>query len=263
MCPSSQVMRARRTKVKSMKIRNRWLEWLLAASIVFVSRLLFRTLRIHYLIGAPNTNPYTSDDSVGFIYCVWHDAIAYPMFAGRHVRTVALVSQHVDGLFLSTGLKMLGIGSVRGSSSRNGASALRTLLRLPLNTHVVVTPDGPRGPQRQIKGGITFLASRSGRAIIPTAFAAASCWRIPGRWTNLAIPKPFTRVYAIGGAPLVVNSHATPAELSAAQVQLQAEMDRLSELVDWLALENPQTTDRIPAVRVEPAERKSQQLVNT
>ncbi len=229
-----------------MKIRYRWLDWLLAASVVFVCRLLFRTLRIQYLAAAPNTNPYTNDGSVGFIYCVWHDAIAYPMFAGRHVRTVALVSQHVDGSLLSTGLKMLGIGSVRGSSNRNGASALRALLRLPSNTHVVMTPDGPRGPRRQMKGGIVFLASRSGRAIIPTAFAATRCWRISGRWTDLAIPKPFTRVYAVGGKPLVINSHASEAELSAAQVQLQVAMDLLSEQAEQLAFENCQMAERTP-----------------
>src|SRR5205814_9078199 len=141
-------------------------------SVIFCCRLLFRRLRIKYLPGAPNTNPDSNDGLEGFSYSVWHDEIAYPMFAGRHVRTVALVSKNFDGSHLAFGLKMLGIGLVRGSSSRGGAAAIRELLRLPTNTHLVLTPDGPRGPRRKVKLGLVFLASHSGRGIAPTAFPA-------------------------------------------------------------------------------------------
>ena len=78
---------------------------------------------------APNTNPYSNDGSEGFIYSVWHDEVAFPMFGGRHVRTVALVSKHVDDSQLVFGLTMLGIRLVRGSSSRNGAMAIREILQ--------------------------------------------------------------------------------------------------------------------------------------
>src|SRR5262249_18048322 len=154
----------------AMRIRYRAVNWMLAWSVVAVCRLLFRTLRIHYLVGAPNTNPYTNDGLEGFIYCVWHDAIAYPMFSGRHIRTAALVSKNFDGSHIAFGLKMLGIQLVRGSSSKGGAAAVRELLRLPVNTHLVLTPDGPRGPRQQAKLGLVFLAAHSGRGIVPTAF---------------------------------------------------------------------------------------------
>src|SRR5690606_30728097 len=115
-------------------------------------------------------------------------------FAGRHVKTVALVSKHHDGSSLSYGLQMLGIGLVRGSSSKHGASAVRELMRLPPTTHFVVTPDGPRGPEHQTKVGLVFLASRAGRSIVPTAFSAVRSWKIPGKWTSLVIPRPFTTI---------------------------------------------------------------------
>ncbi len=146
-----------------MRIRHRTLNWFIAWSVVSICRVLFRTLRIQYLVSAPNTNPYSNDGLEGFIYCVWHDAITYPMFAGRHVRTAALVSQNTDNSHISFGLQMLGIRVVRGSSSRGGAAAIRELLRLPANTHLVLTPDGPRGPRREAKLGMVFLAAHSGR----------------------------------------------------------------------------------------------------
>ncbi len=218
-----------------MRIRSRALNWMLAASVVLVCRVLFRTLRIHYLASTPNTNPYSNDGKEGFIYCVWHDAIAFPMFAGRHVRTVALVSKNFDGSHLAFGLKMLGIGTVRGSSSRGGAAAIRELLRLPTNTHLVLTPDGPRGPRRQVKVGMLFLASHSGRSIVPTAFSAVRSWKIPGKWTDLTIPKPFTTVYAVGGAPIFVAPEASTEELAAIQLRVQSEMDCLEEKAHQLA----------------------------
>ena len=218
-----------------MRIRSHALNWILAWSVVTICRVLFRTLRIQYLVGAPNTNPYSNDGTEGFIYCVWHDAITYPMFAGRHVRTAALVSKNFDGSHLAAGLKMLGITLVRGSSSRGGAGAIRELLRLPVNTHLVLTPDGPRGPRRQAKLGLIFLASQSGRGIVPTAFSAARHWRIPGKWTDLAIPKPFTRVYALSGAPIFIAANATSSELAATRDHVQAEMVRLEAQADKLA----------------------------
>ena len=218
-----------------MRIRHRALNWMLAWSVVFVCRILFRTLRIQYLVETPNTNPYSNDGSEGFIYCVWHDAIVYPMFAGRHVRTAALVSKNFDGSHLAAGLKMLGISLVRGSSSRGGANAIRELLRLPENTHLVITPDGPRGPRRIAKVGVAFLASHSGRGIVPTAFSAHRYWKIRGNWTDLTIPKPFTRVYALSGVPIYVNPDATDAELDEALARLQENMIQLSEQADNLA----------------------------
>jgi len=234
------------TQDTRMRIRYRALSWMLAWSVVFVCRVLFRTLRIQYLSAAPNTNPYTNDGSEGFIYCVWHDAIAFPMFAGRHVRTAALVSQNNDGSHVAFGLKMLGIQLVRGSSSRGGAAAVRELLRLPANTHLVLTPDGPRGPRRKVKLGLVFLASHSGRGIVPTAFSAVRSWKIPGRWTDLAIPKPFTRVWALSGAPIFVKPDASSSDMKIALGQLQAAMCRLEDQADQLAAraKKPATGER-------------------
>jgi lysophospholipid acyltransferase (LPLAT)-like uncharacterized protein len=217
-----------------VKINIRPLNWLLAAAVVAVCRILFCTLRIRYITGAPNTNPYDKHCTEGFIYCVWHDAIAYPMFAGRHRRTVALVSKNLDGSHLARGLRMLHIGLVRGSSSRNGAGAIREILRLPRDTNLVLTPDGPRGPRRKTKAGMVFIAAHSGRSIVPTAFAAARSWKIRGSWTTLSIPKPFTKVIALSGAPVPVPADATEAELAQIEVQVQSEMDRLSEEADRL-----------------------------
>jgi lysophospholipid acyltransferase (LPLAT)-like uncharacterized protein len=226
-----------------LRIRHRWLNWLVAAAVVVTCRLLFRTLRVRYCPETPNTNPYDPDCSEGYIYCVWHDAIAYPMFAGRHRRTVALVSKNFDGSHLAFGLKMLGIGLVRGSSSKNGAGAIRELLQLPLNTHIVMTPDGPRGPRRTTKPGVIYIASRSGRSIVPTAFAAVRAWEIPGSWTTLSIPKPFTTVYALSAPPIAISNEASDDELAEIEQHLQSEMNRLAEQAQQMVKPTRETVE--------------------
>ena len=63
--------------------------------------------------------------------------------------------------------------------------------------HIVITPDGPRGPRQAMKSGIVYLASRSGREIIPVAHGCSRGWRVKGSWTDMMIPKPFSRVYGL------------------------------------------------------------------
>jgi len=211
-----------------MRVRGKLVNWLVAGCIVWFCRALFLTVRIRFREADPRTNPYTGSGPP-VIYGVWHDAMIYSIFGGRHLRTVALVSKHQDGSFLARGLAMLGIGIVRGSSGRSGAGAMRELLSLPEDRSVVFTPDGPRGPRRRLKPGMIFLAARSGRAVVPSGFAAVHSWRIRGSWTDLEFPMPFTTVYFLLGEPINVSADATPESVAAAETRLQSEMDRLMD----------------------------------
>jgi len=202
--------------------------------------MLFRTLRLRFTEADTSVNPYTGDGPA-VIYSVWHDAACYPIFAGRHKRTVALVSKHQDGSLLASGLEMCDVGLVRGSSSRAGASAVRELIDLPADRNIVMTPDGPRGPRRQLKLGIAFLAAHTGRAIVPSGFAATRDWKIPGSWTNLSIPKPFATVYIMTGEPIPVPREASREVMAAILAQVQGEMDRLTEACEQLAHPNVAT----------------------
>jgi lysophospholipid acyltransferase (LPLAT)-like uncharacterized protein len=210
-----------------MRIRGPLVNWVVAGCAVWLFRALFLTVRIRYRQFDPRTNPYTGSGPA-VVFSVWHDAMVFSIFAGRHARSVALVSKHQDGSFLARGLAMLGIGIVRGSSGRWGASAMRRLLLVSRDRNVVITPDGPRGPRRQAKPGMVFLASRSGRAVVPAGFAAVSSWRIRGNWTDLEIPKPFTTIYYLTGEPISVPADASRDVVAAYESSVQGEMDRLT-----------------------------------
>ncbi len=217
-------------KIKTHRLSNA-LAWLLSYGF----KLLFATLRIRFYCVNEAARPYSQAGGQYFVYPIWHDSMAAPIFSGRQPSMVALVGAHTDGSYVSTILRSVGIGSVRGSSSRGGSQALRQLLVDTEGKHIVLTPDGPRGPRRQLKPGLAFMASRTGKAIVPTAFASTSAWYPRGKWTELMIPKPFSTLYGLAGQPIEVPRKASKEELDEFTRRIQATMDYLDELCTRLA----------------------------
>ena len=214
-----------------VKIRSRLLTKVIVVVGVTLVRLLFKTCRLRTICETPGINPYESTGEAHYLFCVWHDQIVMTVFSGRPINMAGLVSGHQDGSYLAEAMKLLGIASVRGSSKRGGSRAMGELLQRAREFHVAITPDGPRGPRRKLKTGIVFLASHSGRAIIPTAYACRRGWRIRGNWTDMMIPWPFTDLHAHGGPPFVVPPGIDRDELERYVQRLEAEMQRLEALV--------------------------------
>jgi lysophospholipid acyltransferase (LPLAT)-like uncharacterized protein len=219
---------------KTMRIRGKTVDWLLGVFAVLVFRCLFKTLRLQFHT-ADYTNPYVIEGDDRFIYCVWHDQLLIPIFGGKHRHTAALVSQNRDGSFVEAGLRSAGILPIRGSSNRGGALAMRQLIRESEGKHIVMTPDGPRGPRRELSAGVVFLAAHSGRAIVPTAFTCESGCRFGVGWTDLLVPKPFSKVHLLTGEPIHIapdtaNLRTDVARVQAAMLAINARGDQLAGL---------------------------------
>lgn len=109
---------------------------------------------------------------------------------------------------------------------------MRQLIREAEGNHIVMTPDGPRGPRRELSSGVVFLASHSGRAIVPTAFTCERGWRFGVGWTDLLVPKPFSKVHLLTGEPI----HILPdADLQSEVARVQAAMLSMNDRGDALA----------------------------
>jgi lysophospholipid acyltransferase (LPLAT)-like uncharacterized protein len=88
----------------------------------------------------------------------------------------------------------LGMGSVRGSSSRRGSTALRELsVKIEEGYDLAVTPDGPRGPKYCLGPGVVFLAQKTGAPILPLHARYHHVFRLK-TWDSFPIPLPFSRV---------------------------------------------------------------------
>jgi lysophospholipid acyltransferase (LPLAT)-like uncharacterized protein len=232
-----------------VKIRSRLLTKVVVFIGVALVRALFKTCRLQAVPEAPGSNPYEMTGDNRYLYSVWHDQIIMTVFSGRPKNMAGLVSGHQDGGYLADAMKLVGIVPVRGSSKRGGSRAMGELLRRVRQYHVAITPDGPRGPRRKMKTGILFLASHSGRGIIPSVYACRRGWRIRGNWTDMLMPWPCTTIYARGGPPFVVPPNLDRHQLEQYAERLEREMERLQALVDEAASTGRPTLE--PAAEVD------------
>jgi lysophospholipid acyltransferase (LPLAT)-like uncharacterized protein len=139
------------------------------------------------------------------VYLLWHEVLLPLLWHHRRQGVVIVVSENRDGQYLSDFADVLGYRSVRGSSSRGAARALLGAVReLQAGFSVAFTPDGPRGPRRELKPGVVAAAQRGGGAIVPVHARADRAWRLDS-WDRFLIPKPGARVTVTYGRPFEVS----------------------------------------------------------
>jgi lysophospholipid acyltransferase (LPLAT)-like uncharacterized protein len=176
----------------------------------WIMRLIGMTLRVTLVDRCGLSRPGELPGAA--IYALWHNRVfavapIWRRFCG-HRRAVALTSASRDGAALTAAVGVLGIGTVRGSSSRRGAAALVALRRALLaGSDVCLTPDGPRGPRYELQGGIIKLAQATGAPIVAMHIRFGRAWRLKS-WDRMVIPVPFSRVEVVFDEALAV-----PAEL--------------------------------------------------
>lgn len=235
-----------------MKLRNRYVIRGIAYVLAVVLRLGFRLIRWRIIETVPGTCAYRDTGSQRFLYCIWHDAILGVIFARQPRWMAGLVSLHADGSYVADAMQACGIRPIRGSSGRRGAGAVREMMQAVEDWHIAIATDGPRGPQRQVKDGIVYVASQTGRLILPVAITAKHAWRPRGRWTDMTIPLPFTKAWFLIGTPIAVPADLRPAQLAEWRERLQQAMDDLDEQAQRMAdslqepVIRPFETDAVP-----------------
>jgi lysophospholipid acyltransferase (LPLAT)-like uncharacterized protein len=186
-----------------MKIRHPRLIKAIGFAGALVLRGLIKSIQHHAWSSDPQRLPARGRPSQRYIYATWHENVLLPVYLFIRVRVSLLVSQHTDGRLISEVCRHLGIACVHGSATRGGIGALRGLIRASRTGHLGMTPDGPRGPRRQIKSGLIYLAAKTGLPILPAGFGFQRAWRLRS-WDRLAIPWPFSRTTCVLGEPISI-----------------------------------------------------------
>lgn len=169
------------------------------------------------------------------IYIFWHEYILFPIFLRGHCHLTMLLSQHRDADVLSRVAGHLGFDFVRGSTTRGGATALRELLRKSQQMNLTITPDGPRGPRRQLAQGPIYLASKLGLPLVAMGFGYDRPWRLPS-WDRFAVPRPFSRARAVVSPALHIAPGLSREELEVERQRIERMLNALSEEAEaWAA----------------------------
>jgi lysophospholipid acyltransferase (LPLAT)-like uncharacterized protein len=191
-----------------------------------------------------------------YLYAFWHEALLAPIAARPKARV--LISQHRDAELIAQACPWLGLGVIRGSTARGGSQALLEMIRGGDQTHLAITPDGPRGPRREIKPGILMVAAQSGLPIILVGIGFTRAWRAAS-WDRFAVPLPFSTLVGVISEPIVIPPGIDRAGMQHYQRLLQERFDELTDLAEQWA-ERLRTPGRraAPPERVHPADlRKS------
>jgi lysophospholipid acyltransferase (LPLAT)-like uncharacterized protein len=193
-------------------------------------RLVRATMRVEY------RNREVLDrirDSHGaYMLVFWHSRFVMMPYSYPGKGLVVLVSEHRDGKMIADLLRRFGLDIASGSSTRGGAAGLRQLLRYTRRGHDAgVTPDGPRGPRRQLKAGAIVAGKLSGLPLIPVTFSARPARRL-GSWDRTLLPLPFGRGLFLYGEPQRVPRDAGESEIERLRAELERELNRLTDLAD-------------------------------
>ena len=168
-----------------------------------------------------------------FIACFWHGRMLMIPNAWRYRAPMRiLISQHRDGVFISQTLRHLGVGTIKGSSTRGGGGALITMIRaLKQGGYVGITPDGPTGPRMRVAPGTITAAKLSGAALLPVSYGATRR-KILATWDRFLLPMPFSKGVIRIGTPILISPDATATEVEAARNTLEAELIALTHAID-------------------------------
>ena len=155
-----------------MTLARRLKQWLIPPAGYLAIRALGRTLRLRTLHADRVQAFWAAGRPV--ILAFWHGRqIMLPLGYGGS-RLYILVSEHHDGELIHRIVQRFGFNTVRGSTTRGGARALRQMARLGrAGAGLAVTPDGPRGPRCVAQAGVAELAKLTGLPILPYTFAAS------------------------------------------------------------------------------------------
>ncbi|QDU29736.1 hypothetical protein ETAA8_48510 [Anatilimnocola aggregata] len=203
-----------------MVFYKRWFNYSLVAFALTVGRLWLKSVRVQVICDPDDdvrVNP------AGHIISLWHQDIIMACMSLTSSQMKVLVSHSEDGGYITRTINGLGFSTIRGSSKKGGAQAMREMLRETRASCVAITPDGPKGPPLQVKEGVTYLASRSGSPILAVGCAYGRAHRF-GSWDRLFCPLPFSRVVVYLMPGLEVPRSADKQELDQYTADLQQRM---------------------------------------
>ena len=196
-----------------------FLGWVLGTYI----RLILNTVRWRHE-NVECVEPVLEGES-GAIALFWHGRIPLCLATAPQwwrKRTRAFVSPSADGEFIAQALAMAGFPAIRVSSAKKGDSAKARQAVAAIREAVtwvagggalVVTPDGPRGPNELIAPGAVQIAKRSGQPVFLMGIAANPAFQA-NTWDEVMFALPFGRGAVVWEGPLQVPPDADDAVIA-------------------------------------------------
>jgi lysophospholipid acyltransferase (LPLAT)-like uncharacterized protein len=106
---------------------------------------------------------------------------------------------------------------------------------------LAITPDGPKGPRRQLKAGTIALAQKTGFPIVLMANDARRRW-VLASWDRFFVPKPWSEARVVYSDPIVVPAELDEEGFEAARRMVEERLNALCDEVSYVRGAPPRGT---------------------
>lgn len=197
-----------------------FLSWVLAGYLI----LIRRTTRWRHE-GLEKLEPMLNSNQ-GALGLFWHGRV--PICLGmaevwwRKEKRRCLVSPSADGEFIALALEHARFPAIRMSSAKKGdstkarqavAAFREAMAHVADGGILIVTPDGPRGPNEVIAAGSLQIAKRTGAPVFLTGIAVSPAIQLQNVWDKVMLAAPFGRGACIWEGPFYVPANADDAAI--------------------------------------------------
>ncbi len=198
-------------------------------NIILVSalKLLCGSLRIT----EKNKNVIDELERAGktYVLAFWHGTMLLPWFLFRNKNVAGLTSKSKDGDLLAKVLKEWNYKVVRGSSNEGGEVALGIMIdhvknKIPL----LITPDGPRGPEFIFKAGAVITAKKGNVPLVLMGVGIEKKRKLKS-WDKFQVPKFFSKATVIYSDPVYVGSSLNYDETSEMINKCESMLNKLQD----------------------------------
>jgi hypothetical protein len=139
------------------------------------------------------------------IFLTWHGRLFIIPYFFRKRGVSGLVSPSKDGEILARIGSGWGFRIFRGSSSHSMVRAWVEMKKeLQSGGELIIIPDGPRGPNRELKPGCLKLAQETGALLVPFSFSG-SRKKFLKSWDSFLFSYPFSKIVALYGKPIALG----------------------------------------------------------
>ena len=208
---------------------HRWVDRFVLTVVPAVGAACLRFARATMRLDYEGREGALPEDGGPVIYAFWHSQLALMPWVQLRPPSVVPISLSKDGEWTARLFSRLGVESVRGSTTRGGASALRHMVRAARSgKDLAITPDGPKGPAERVQSGSIWLARVTGRPLLPVAFACRPLVRARS-WDRMVFPLPFGKGIFEYGELLWVPRDADAGACERARQELAARIRALTE----------------------------------
>ena len=192
-------------------MNNSTIDYLKGTILYLNSVLVFRTCQLQ--ISGLEEITAVLNSGEPYIVTSWHGmTMMVVAFLRKYVdisSCVVIIPDDYRGRALMGFAEHLGVESIQlnleGDSTLGSGRRLVHLVRkISSGKKLLIHPDGPDGPAYYVKPGLSYLARKTGAAIIPMGCYCRNAYHVP-RWDRYTLPVPFSKIHVQIGKPFTVS----------------------------------------------------------